>query len=243
MAELPRLCIFGDSHYACVRQAEAQGLVDVSGVELEYWGHLGTRFRHLEFRDGAIHPLDDFTARRFAKFNARGRMFLPAAEFDVILVVGARIYVWRMFLRLLQMLAGAPLVSEGLQRRVLADGMRQQAGYRLVSGLAATGTARLLLSPIAFFSPGHALHAAALEPRIQALIPEALPRLWELLAAVVAEDGLTLMPQAAETVVQGLFTDPTYAVSHGDFEHRNAAYGAVVLSRAMEFARQVPRRS
>ena len=63
MADLPRLCIFGDSHYACLKQAEVQGLVDVSGVDLEYWGHVGGRFRYLEVRDGAIHPIDDFTAR------------------------------------------------------------------------------------------------------------------------------------------------------------------------------------
>ena len=26
MADLPRFCIFGDSHYACLKQAEVQGL-------------------------------------------------------------------------------------------------------------------------------------------------------------------------------------------------------------------------
>lgn len=86
MADLPRLCIFGDSPYACLKQAGAQGLVDVSGAELEYRGHVGGRFRPLEVRDGAIHPTDDFTAMRFAKFNAKGRAFLPAAEDDVTLL-------------------------------------------------------------------------------------------------------------------------------------------------------------
>ena len=32
---LPRFCIFGDSHYACLKQAEVQGLVDVSGASVE----------------------------------------------------------------------------------------------------------------------------------------------------------------------------------------------------------------
>ena len=77
---LPRFCIFGDSHYACLKQAEMQGLVDVSGIDLEYWGHVGGRFRYLEARDGAIYPKDDFTAMRFAKFNAKGRTFLPAHQ-------------------------------------------------------------------------------------------------------------------------------------------------------------------
>ena len=149
MADLPRLCVFGDSHYACLKQAETGGLVDVSGVELEYWGHVGRRFRYLEFRDGAIWPVDDYTAQRFARFNAKGRTSLPAADFDAILVAGARVYVWGMFFNLLKALAEGPMVSEGLQRRILADGLRSQQGYRLARGLAATRTARVLLAPVA----------------------------------------------------------------------------------------------
>jgi hypothetical protein len=152
MTELPRLCIFGDSHYACLKQAEFDGLVDVSGVDIEYWGHVGGRFRFLEFRDGAVRPLDDFTARRFAKFNAKGRKHLPAADFDVIHVTGARVYVWGLFNQLLLGLTGGPFVSSGLARRILVDGLRRQAGYRLATGLASTGKTRVLLSPVAYYT-------------------------------------------------------------------------------------------
>jgi len=89
----PRFCIFGDSHYACLRQAQRQGLVDMSGLEVEHWGHVGGRFLFLELRDGAIHPKDDFTAARFARFNEKARTFLPADAFDAILVMGARTYL------------------------------------------------------------------------------------------------------------------------------------------------------
>ncbi|NHB76569.1 hypothetical protein [Rhodobacter calidifons] len=243
MAErLPRLCIFGDSHYACLRQAEAQGLVDVSGVDLEYWGHVGTRFRYLAFRDGAIHPLDDFTARRFAKFNARGRTFLPAADFDVIHVTGARVYVWGLFVRLLGALAEGPFVSSGLARRMLSDGLRGQSGYRLAAGLAATGTARVLLSPVAFYTAIPPARAGAISPAMAGLIPDRLPRFWEILEEVAAADGIRLLRQPAETVTAGLFTDPAYAVADhlakADYEHRNAAYGALLLARAVALARQ-----
>ena len=129
---LPRFCIFGDSHYACLKQAEMQGLVDVSGIDLEYWGHVGGRFRYLEARDGAIYPKDDFTAMRFAKFNAKGRTFLPAADFDVILVMGARVYIWRLFQRVLALLSAGPLVSEGLQRRIwVTDGGGDPIDHRI----------------------------------------------------------------------------------------------------------------
>lgn len=242
MADLPRLCIFGDSHYACLKQAEVQGLVDVSGVDLEYWGHVGGRFRYLEVRDGAVHPLDEFTARRFAKFNSKGRMFLPAAEFDVIHVTGARVYVWRLFHQLLRGMAQGPFLSSGLARRILTDGLRGQAGYRLAAGLAATGTARVLLSPVAYYTADPDRFADVLAPAIPELIREQVPRFWAILEEVAAEDGIQLLRQPEETVTAGLFTDPAYAVAghveKRDFEHRNAAYGALILDRAVRLARQ-----
>lgn len=241
MADRPRLCIFGDSHYACVRQAEAQGLVDVSDMELEYWGHVGSRFRHLEVRDGAIHPLDAFTAARFAKFNAKGRTFLPAADFDAILVSGARVYVWRMFHHLLQRLSAGPFVSQGLQRRILTDGLRGQAGYRLAAGLAATGTARVLLAPVAYYTANRQRFAASIGPGMAAILPDRLPWFWAVLAEVTAGDGVELIPQPEATVVDGMFTDPAYAVAdhvaRQDYEHHNARYGAAILTEAMALLR------
>lgn len=242
MTDLPRFCIFGDSHYACLRQAEAQGLADVSGVELEYWGHVGTRFLHLTARDGVIHPLDEVTARRFAKFNTRGRTFLPAADFDAILVMGARVHVATLFQRLLQMLAEGPFVSQGLQRRYLADGLRRQMGYGLARGLAADGTARVLLAPVAYPTADHDRAAA----EVPAAVVDRLPEFWRMLDATAAEDGITLVPQPEGTVVAGMWTDPAYAVADHvakqDYAHKNAAYGALVLERVMPLVRQVPRR-
>lgn len=241
MTDLPRLCIFGDSHYACLKQAEVQGLVDVQGVELEYWGHVGGRFRYLEFRDGAVHPVDDFTARRFAKFNAKGREHLPAAEFDVIHVTGARVYVWGLFNQLLRGMTQGPFLSSGLARRILVDGLRGQAGYRLAAGLASTRTARVLLSPVAYYTVDPGRFADVLTPAVRERIPEEVPRFWAILEATAAEDGVELLRQPEETVTEGLFTDAAYAVAghveKRDYEHHNAAYGALILSRAVQMAR------
>lgn len=246
MADLPRLCIFGDSHYACLKQAEVQGLADVSGVDLEYWGHVGGRFRYLEFREGAIHPVDEFTALRFAKFNAKGRTCLPAADFDAILVMGARVYVWKLFLQVLTGLAQGPMLSEGLARRILTDGLRGQQGYRLAKGLAGTGTAQVMLAPIAYYTGTAARAEKFFSPAVQALIPERVPGFWAVLEAVAAEDGIRLVSQPEETVVHGMLTDEAFAVADyvakKDYEHHNAGYGAAVLSQVMPIARQVPRR-
>jgi hypothetical protein len=201
MAEGPRFCIFGDSHYACLKQAEVQGLVDVSGVDLEYWGHVGGRFRYLEFRDGAIHPVDDFTAMRFAKFNAKGRTFLPAADFDVILVMGARVYVWRLFLRVLRLLSEGPFVSEGLQRRMLSDDIARHLGYRLARGLAERDGAHPAGADRLLHRRGRGLRSA-ITPEIAALIPDRVPEFWRILEETAAEDGITLLRQPEETVVR-----------------------------------------
>ncbi len=237
MADRPRLCIFGDSHYACLKQAEVQGLVDFSGVDLEYWGHVGGRFRYLEVRDGAIWPTDDFTAMRFAKFNEKGRTFLPAADFDVILVMGARVYIWRLFLRVLTLLSAGPMVSEGLLRRILTDDLRRHLGYRLARGLAESGTARILLAPTAYFTEGDTPVVPAIPPEVAALIPDRVPGFWRVLEEAAAEDGVTLLRQPEETVAQGMFSALAYAVDghpeKQDYEHHNAAFGAAVLSRVM----------
>lgn len=247
MAEgLPRFCIFGDSHYACLKQAEVQGLVDVSGIDLEYWGHVGGRFRFLEARDGAIYPKDDFTARRFAKFNAKGRTFLPAVDFDVILVMGARVYVWGLFQRVLTLLSSGPMLSEGLQRRILTDGLRGHLGYQLARGLAADGAARILLAPTAYYTEGAERLVAAVSPEVAALIPDRVPWFWRVLEDAAAEDGITLLRQPEETVVHGIFTGVDYAVADHvrkqDFEHHNAAFGAAVLTQVMPIVRSVARR-
>ncbi|OYX24144.1 MAG: hypothetical protein B7Z10_09760 [Rhodobacterales bacterium 32-66-7] len=215
----PRLAIFGDSHYACLKQADVQGLVDLSALEVEYWGHVGGRFRNLEFRGGAIHPTDDFTAQRFAKFNEKGRLFLPASDFDVILLAGARTYLARSFLALLRLRAQGPL-----------------------GALAATSAVRVLLAPIAFYTE-YPADLAQMTPEMPALAPDIVPFLWEEVARITTEAGMTLIPQPAGTITNWLWTRAEYAVAgylaKQDHEHHNAAYGALVLTAMLDHLRRV----
>lgn len=242
MSDLPRFAIFGDSHYACLKQAELLGLVDMSGAEVEHWGHVGGRFLHLEFRDGAVHPTDEFTARRFAKFNEKGRTFLPAADFDVVLVMGARSYVLHPFQIILAAAAHGPFMSAGLQRRVVADSLRRQIGYQFAAGLAAEGQARVIMTPTSFPTE----RAERPQPDFVAR-PEARAEIWQFAREAAAEDGIDLIAQPEETVVNGLFTSAAYAVEEHerkkDYAHRNAAYGALILERAMQIVRQTARRA
>jgi hypothetical protein len=243
---LPRLAIFGDSHYACLRQAHGLGLVDVSGADIEYWGHVGGRFNFLTLQEGAIVPTDDFTAHRFAKFNANGRRFLPATDFDMILFAGTRTYLGPLFLRFLHARWHGPFLSSGLRLRVLRDSLNAQSGYRLAKGLAATGTARIVLSPVAFPTEGHPRFLPLLTDEVRAATSDDRAELWQLATGIAAADGIDLLPQPEETVTDGAFTKVAYAVDRHlekeDYEHRNPAYGALILARAMDRLRDTPLR-
>ena len=238
---LPRLAVFGDSHSACLRQAHGQGLVDVSGIEIEYWGHVGKRFNYLTLQDGAIVPADDFTAQRFAKFNAKGRRFLPAADFDMILFVGTRTHVAPLFELLLHGKAHGPFLTQGLRHRMVQDFLTGQYGYGFAKGLAATGTARIVLSPAAFPTEGHPSVSALVTPQVRAATAEDRAGLWKIAAEVAAADGITLIPQPEETVIDGVFTRADFAVEghldKQDYAHRNAAYGALIFARAVALLR------
>lgn len=234
-AALPRLAIFGDSHYACLRQAHNQNLIDLSGVEVEYWGHVGKRFRFLSCHDGAIVPDDDYTARRFAKFNEKGRTFLPAADFDVVFFMACRIDLTRLFLSLLAARRAGPFLTSGLQRRIAGDWLAGQRFYTYARALAETGTARIILSPVSFPTLGFAGLAAP--DAVRQAPADDRAAIWQMLAERAAGDGITLLPQPEETVTDGLFTRPDYAVADfaalNDHAHRNAAYGALIYRRLL----------
>ncbi len=231
--EMRKLAVFGDSHYACVRQAHAQDLVDVAGVEVEYWGHVGSRFNFLDFKDGAIVPKDDFTAQRFAKFNEKGRLFLPVADFDMVLFMGARIDVTRLVAVMLRQ-AGGSFVSAGLRRRMVRDRLEGLMAYGFAKSFAATKTAQVVISPVPFPTEGYRGMDEALTPTVRTAAAAERAEIWAVIVAAAAEDGIVFLPQPEETVTGGCFTSAAYAVDRfyerDDYAHRNAAYGALVLS-------------
>jgi hypothetical protein len=98
------------------------------------------------------------------------------------------------------------------------------------------------LSPIAYYTTDPTRFADVVTPAMAALIPDQVPQFWGILQKAAAEDGIELLSQPPATVTDGLFTDEAYAVVNHvekrDFEHHNAAYGALILSRAVALARR-----
>jgi hypothetical protein len=233
-----RLCIFGDSHFACLRYALNARLVAHPGVDIEFWGTVGNRFRHLAYADGAIRPTDDFTARRFAAVNDRHRMELRPDDFDMVLFMGCRTRVNRLFMDALHRARHPGLfLSSGVTQRMMADHLHSLPAYGFAKGFAAQGRARIVYAPVSFQTAGFA--DGLLETCPDAVQGTAAERaaLWGLIRAVMAGDGITLLAQDDATVVQGCFTDPAYAVRSADARqdstHKNARYGAIVLTQVL----------
>lgn len=233
-----RIAIFGDSHYACLRLAHGQGMVDLSAYEVEYWGHVGNRFRLLEFRDGAIHPMDEMTAQRFAKFNEKGRTFLPAAEFDEIVFMGCRIDISRVFMGLVDAHMQGLALSLGLRQAMVRARLRGLAAYRMATDMAALGQARIWLHPISMFGQGTADYDSFITAEMRAATPAARDAVWRQFHDVMAQDGVNLLRQLDQTYAEGVYTDRAYLVdghaTSNDYTHRTAAYGALVWGQIIQ---------
>ncbi len=233
-----RLAIFGDSHYACMRVAQTKGLVDLAGLDVEYWGHVGQRFKMLEYRDGAIHPTDDFTAMRFAKFNEKQRRFLSASDFDSILFMGCRIDVSRQFMGMVDAEMRGVNLSLGLRKRMLGDWLAMLPSYGFARSMAALGQAKIYLHPVSLFAYGAPDYDALITKNMLRATPKARANVWNFMVEYMAEDGITLLPQQDHTFAHGVYTDPFYVTERfaitPDYTHRSAAYGALVYKQTID---------
>ena len=233
-----RLCIFGDSHIACLRHAlKGRALTDPP-VDLEFWGTVGHRFHKISLQDGALVPNDETTADRFAAVNLHGRRSLRPEDFEVILFMGARTRLNMLFAEFLHRARHPDLfLSTGVRREIIRGHLHDQRAYGFAQAFAAQGKARILFAPVSF--PTEGLSPEFLDSCPDAVHGTAAERaaIWALFREVMAEDGITLLPQAERSVTQGCFTAAAYATRHaatrGDSTHKNGAYGRLVLRGLM----------
>ena len=116
-----------------------------------------------------------------------------------------------------------------------------------MAGLAATGTAQVLLAPVAFPTENPLPKSPLLTPEVAILGPALREEMWQIVTEAAAGDGITLLPQPEETVIESCCTCTDFAVAghvaKQDYEHKNPAYGALVWAQALPILRQVPRRA
>lgn len=235
---MPRLAIFGDSHYACVRRAHAEGLVATAGFDIEYWGHVGSRFRMLGYESGAIVPKDEATANRFAKFNEKQRRFLPVADFDAVLFVGCRFQTMGLLMTVAQARVDRRFLSEGLKRRLVRDRLSGNESVGFATNFARDGQAKVLFSPTSLPLVGWADAYTAAFPAAQSVEAEERAEIDAMLCEVFASHGVDYLPQPDHTITDGCFTSLVYAsedfAKTDDHEHKSATYGALVLQAALQ---------
>jgi hypothetical protein len=228
-----RVMIFGDSHMASVRLALNARPARLVPHDVEFWGTVGHRFRHISLKGGAIVPDDDFTAKRFAVVNRMGRTELRPDDFDAVAFTGCRTRVDGLFMEFLHRNRHRDqFVSSGVQRAIIAGHLRSLYPYQFAMEFARQGKARILYAPVSFQLAGHPHPMTDMFPDAVEGTAKERAAIWALVRAVMAEDGIVLLAQPDGTVVDGCFTNPSYATRHaatGDSTHKNATYGALVL--------------
>jgi hypothetical protein len=228
-----RLCIFGDSHMACVRLALNMRPQALAPLDVEFWGTIGHRFRYVSLKDGALVPDDDFTAKRFSAVNRAGRTSLRPDDFDVIAFTGCRTRVDGLVMEFLHRNRHPDLfVSSGVRRAIIAGHLRSLYPYQFAMDFARQGKARILYQPVSFQLAGHPHPMLDQFPDAVQGTASERAAIWALVQEVMAEDGITLLAQPESTVTDGCFTKAGFATrfaAKGDSTHKNRDYGRLVL--------------
>lgn len=232
-----KLMLFGDSHLAAVKRGLAGIPADrLAGVEVQFWGTAGHRFRQIDWTDGKIVPTNDSTANAFARFNRYGLRELDPALSDAVAFVGARIRPGAVIPDLLNQLVHPDrYLSRAYLKAVLADLFNSLTTYRMARAMAATGRTRVFVAPISLET-----HRHGKAPRAYTLARRAsradLELLWSIMAEIMADDGIGAVLQPLDSVVCGYMTDEVYGLPAGDDVHKNAAYGTLILQAILDAA-------
>lgn len=241
------LCIYGDSQLACIKAALNQGLIDTSGFAIEFWGGGGPWFRDLRWRNGRIRPTTDDSRLILNTVNRRGRDSLGAEDFDDFLFVGARLRASEFLIPALRGRGGgAGFLSRAVIERLLDNWLASNRSYRFARSFAESGRARVLFAP-APLPCDTILDPAEVAATVNQLADAGdRAELWEMVARAMAADGIELVAQPDETVTRGCLTRADFAADGareaGDAAHMNGAYGALILTRALDRLRDGRRR-
>lgn len=228
-----KVMLFGDSHLAAVRSGLP--LVDIpEGMDLEFWGTAGNRFRHISWVDGKIVPDDEKAAHAFSKFNEHGRRELDPSLYDAVVFIGARIRPGAVVPDLLNHIAHPDrYLTRDYIQLVLAEHFLKHSTFQLARSMAATKKTRVLMNMISFDTNGKAP-----TPRRYTIARRAsqndLALLDELNREILHQENITYVGQPLETIVNGYYTDAKFGLESDDYVHKNAEYGALVLREVLK---------
>ena len=231
-----RFCVFGDSHIACVKHALDQGLLDLAGVDLEFWGAPGPRFRDLHLEEGRFVVTSDGAREQLAKINPARSSGLGPEEFDGFLFIGCRLRASEYLVPMLASVPGAPgYLSQAVCDLMLPRWLESCRWYRAAREFAKQRP--VFFSPAGFLNDGIVSEAEVARSVNTAATAAEREALWAQIAEAMQRDNIQLIRQPEETVTRGGLTCAAFATDLGDqgddSVHKNGAYGALILHQAL----------
>ncbi len=238
-----RFCVFGDSHIACIKHAQDEGLLSLDGVVLEYWGAPGPQFRDLHLQDARLVATTAAAQASLAKINPARSTALAPQDYDGFLFIGCRLRSSDYLVPLLRSQPGSPGYLSAAVRGLMLDRWLESCrGYRAAREFAKARP--VFFSPAGFLNEGTLSEEELAETLDSEATPEARAALWDEIAQAMAADGVHLLRQPEETITHGGLTRRDYATSLGaeedDRVHKNGAYGALILNHALSQLPLVP---
>ncbi len=224
-----RICLFGNSHIAALKEAHRAGPDRWPGLEMQFVGLHGELLMQTVIRDGRLAPQSDAAAEALQAISGLSEVDLRS--FDAFVVTGCNIATFSAVTvygglrwpdlpsldRQADLAAMRPiLVSEGVARATLVAMLAERLGLRFIRHLRA-GTDRpiwLTQQPNVSASVLEGETPAKLRTHLRAMARGDAAHIARLFAEVAplatCEAGAGFLPQPAATVVEDILTDTAY---------------------------------
>lgn len=234
------ICIFGNSHIACLKHALNQKLYATrKAIDFEFWGAAGKRFFKLDFVNGKIVPRNERVLSTVLAVNGMGKKVLDPSDYHAILFMGVGITPVKLFAPQLERIRTSKgVLSQAVFSHLCQDWLASHAFYRIARNIAQSSETRIFLAPSSFpceiaarFRKGR--YAGARKASIQEI-----DKIWLELETIAKRDGITLIRQPMETMSKGIMGSKAFCRVDVDGElslsHNNPQYGALILKQLVD---------
>ena len=219
-----RICIMGNSHVACLREAWDTYQDKSDSIALDFFAAPATGLAALELKDGCIGTTDD-RVRRSLRITSGGRDSLRLADYDAFLLMDLRVRVPRL----------VRAISSAVAAQCSEDAIAASIGLPLGLMVRSQTDASIYV--------GHAPLFASDKPQSRL---RSYDELYDVMVAKLARHDLLLLRQPAETILYPCSTHMRFSVGSSrllphwrtgetlkqppeDVGHMNSAYGQLFL--------------
>jgi hypothetical protein len=217
-ADAIKICVIGNSHIGTLRRALVERLFLDRKLDFVFWGFPGSEYGKIRFENGRFtHPDKE---RALAVSGGRYESIDPR-DFDVLLFVGGFIPGKKIFALKAAGKPVSPIVAKLLRHQIA-----KSPAMKLIRSATQVFSGRILLVPRPLQSES--------AREMDGLAHEHDEDINRACAEIFAEQGVTYLPQPAETIKDRQWTKPEY-MGPGSSGHANAKYGAIVLTAVRDW--------